>query len=47
MGGMEKQLTEFASREERTDQLAQDCKETAERALVERDQASATADYLK
>lgn len=36
MGGLEKQLAEFAGREERTDQLATECRESAEKALLER-----------
>ena len=47
MNGMEKQLSEFAAREEQTDRLAHESKEMAERAVLERDQATATEAYLR
>ena len=47
MGGMEKQLSEFASREEQTDRLAHESKEHVEKAMLERDQAVATEEYTR
>ena len=47
MGGMEKQLSEFAKREEQTDRLAHESKEHVEKAMLERDQAVATEEYTR
>jgi len=41
MGGMEKQLAEYAANEERTAALARASKEKVELAVLERDQAQA------
>jgi len=47
MGRMEKQLAEFGSREEKVEAAARDCKDTADKALLERDTAVATEAYLR
>jgi chromosome segregation ATPase len=47
MGRMEKQLSEFGSREERVEAVARECKAAADQALVERDAAVATEAYLR
>ena len=38
MGGLEKQLSEYAAREEEVGRLAKECKEKMEEALLQRDQ---------
>jgi chromosome segregation ATPase len=47
MGTMEKKLNEYSQKESRMDELAASCKESAEQALLERDQAVANEAYLR
>ena len=47
MGSMERQLADFASREERTEVVARECRASAETALLERDAAVAAEGYLR
>ena len=47
MAGMEKQLSEFQSREEGVSQLSRECKTKVEDALLARDQANAVGTSLK
>ena len=47
MDGMEKQLTEFQTREEGVSQLSRECKEKVEDAILARDQANAICTSLR
>jgi len=47
LGGMEKQLNEFASRESGTETLAAECRESAEKAIMDRDTAQTAEVFLK
>ena len=47
MNGMEKKLKAYEAQEARTAELAQECRESAEKAFLERDQAKAAEQYLR